>query len=140
MPETIGFRVPNDLAVLGGVLDRLEAYCAGLGMTPSQGRDIRLALDEILTNIIVHAWPEGGEHVAELNVSAEGGVLTFVVADDGVPFDPVAHPSPPQPDGIDMMPIGGLGLQLVRSIADALAYTRSGDRNRLEIKKRYRPA
>jgi serine/threonine-protein kinase RsbW len=139
MSEAIEFRVPNDLKNLGDILDRLERYCEGLGMAPALRRDVRLALDEILTNVISHAWPDGGAHAAELRLSAADGVLTCVVLDDGVPFDPVAHPARPPPDSVESIAIGGLGLVLVRKLADRLEYARVGGRNRLELTKIFRP-
>jgi len=138
MPETIGFHVPNDLKKLGPVLDRLEAYCAYLGMAPALGRDVRLALEEILTNIVSHAWPQGGDHAAELQVSGADGVLTCIVLDDGVPFDPLTHQPASRPRSLETSPIGGYGLTLVRRIADRLDYARIGGRNRLELRKIYR--
>ena len=138
MPEAMEVRVANDLTSLGSVLNRLDAYCAALGMAPAMCRDVRLALDEILTNVILHAWPHGGNHAAELHVSAADGVLTCVVVDDGVPFDPVAHPAPAKPQSLGASQIGGYGLVLVRAIADQLTYTCSDGRNRLELQKIYR--
>jgi anti-sigma regulatory factor (Ser/Thr protein kinase) len=47
---------------LRGVLDPAEKYCLRGGVPIEVAADVRLALEEILANLIVYAWPGGGQH------------------------------------------------------------------------------
>src|SRR5215510_1157261 len=79
------------------------------------GRELQrlnLVLDEIVTNLIEHAY------------------------DDGRPFDPLAAPAPELGTEPRERPIGGLGLHFVRRSVDALEHCRVGGRNLLRLRKR----
>jgi anti-sigma regulatory factor (Ser/Thr protein kinase) len=94
---------------------------------------VELVLEEVLVNAVSYAFPDGGVHAIELAVEIhpDGVVLRF--EDDGVAFDPLQAPDPPEPTTIDVAKPGGRGLMLVRKFAKGLAYQRSPDRNRFTV-------
>jgi len=51
------------------------------------------------------------------------------VSDDGVPFHPLAMPSPDTTRPLDEREPGGLGIHLVRSLATETSYARRDGRN-----------
>ena len=61
--------------------------------------------------------------------------LRFI--DDGAPYDPLAHTDPDTTLSAEERPIGGLGIMMVKKIADAVTYSRDGDRNTLTVFKRF---
>ena len=60
------------------------------------------------------------------------------VADDGRPFDPLSHALPAPPVDLRSVPVGGLGIKMMRSFADRMAYRRCGAINRLTLSFRIR--
>jgi Histidine kinase-like ATPase domain len=84
--------VPNRTDALRGVLDQAEKYCLRGGVPIEVAADVRLALEEILANLIAHPWPDGGQHEAELHLQVANGELRCEVQDDGVAFDPTVEP------------------------------------------------
>ena len=55
-------------------------------------------------------------------------------ADDGLRFDPIVEaPEPDLESGIDIRPDGGLGVHIVKAIADELAYSYGMGKNRLTM-------
>ncbi len=103
-------------------LDRQAAY------------NLRLAVDEIATNIIVHGYEEAGL-TGDILVQGKlnDGEITIAVEDSGTPFDPLAKKLPTEEDlarPLEERPIGGLGIYLVLKGVDKFAYERSGNRNR----------
>ncbi|HEV3071234.1 MAG TPA: ATP-binding protein [Solirubrobacteraceae bacterium] len=69
--------------------------------------DIRLAVTEACTNVVVHAYPDGHEGPLEVLATLAGEELTVVVRDEGAGISP-RRDSP----GL------GLGLPLIASLAE----------------------
>ena len=59
----------------------------------------------------------------------------MTITDDGIPFNPLNQRSPDTSLSIGEREIGGLGIHLVKSMADECSYTRKIDRNVLSIMK-----
>jgi serine/threonine-protein kinase RsbW len=76
--------------------------------------DLKLALTEACSNSVRHAYPGGGG-VVEIVYHLQPDRLVIEVADDGEGFDPVDHPTEE-----DELVEGGLGIAIIRSIADEL--------------------
>ncbi len=76
--------------------------------------DLKLALTEACSNSVRHAYGEGEGHV-EISFELRGDRLVVEVTDDGTGFEPgeagVAG-------GSDDLTEGGLGIAIIRSIAD----------------------
>jgi len=93
---------------------------------------LRLCLEEIFANIVMHAFA-GGEHAVRLALRCEAEEAVMTIIDDGTPFDPLAAPPPTRPTGLADAEPGGRGLLLVKSYANRLAYRREDGRNHLVL-------
>jgi phosphoserine phosphatase RsbU/P len=92
---------------------------------------LRLAVDEIATNAIVHGHA-GAAHTGALHVQAliAEPALTIILEDTGMPFDPRQAPPPENLDApLEERCIGGLGLYLTLQGVDECHYERIGERN-----------
>lgn len=104
---------------------------------------VEVVVAEVGNNIVIHGFGGGrGEAVGRqftvrVMVRSVGIVLEFV--DDGPPFDPVAA-TPGTPEESLARGGGGLGLYIMRQVADELTYRRVDDRNILTLVKRRRVA
>ena len=94
---------------------------------------LHVILDEICSNIVKHSGASFFEMGVELLAESGGVKLTF--ADDGVPYDPLSHEDPDTSLPADKRPIGGLGIMMVRKMADSMSYARTRDRNFLTVVK-----
>ena len=65
----------------------------------------------------------------------EGGILTVILTDNAIAFDPTASEEVDTTAGLDDRGIGGLGIHIVTSLVDELAYKRVGDINQLTLIK-----
>ena len=108
-------------------LDRKSAY------------KLRLAVDEIATNIIQHGYTEANL-AGEISCYAEleGVYLNITIEDWGQAYDYREYARPEslqQP--LESRPIGGLGIYLAMQSVDDFRYQRIGDRNRhlLSVKR-----
>ncbi len=94
---------------------------------------LEVAVEELVTNIVWYAHPEGGDHQIRLNYSVDEKRLYFTLEDEGIPFNPVDRPPPDKIEKIEDAKIGGLGLVLVRKMMDGMAYERKDGRNIVTI-------
>src|SRR6185436_19483438 len=97
---------------------------------------VNLALDELVTNVIKYGYDDADEHRIQVTVTVDGGLLTLSMDDDGKPFNPLEAPPPDLDLPIEERPIGGLGVFIVRSLADSLAYRREQGHNILTLTKK----
>lgn len=88
-------------------------------------------MEEAVTNVISYAFDPGPAREIQIRLWCDGGALFVEVSDDGRPFDPVAYEVAPTAKDLDSMPIGGVGIKLMRGFAASMTYQRAGQTNRL---------
>jgi anti-sigma regulatory factor (Ser/Thr protein kinase) len=103
------------------------------GVAENEFGKLDLILEEILVNVARYAYsPESGAvEVAYTPVGPHQ--LRVEIADFGRVFNPLQADPPDLSRGLAERPIGGLGVFLVRSMVDSIAYRREGDRNVLSF-------
>jgi len=125
-------------------LDRLDDMVAFiLDFATQQGFDqavvmkVRLAAEEVLVNIINHAYPDGAGsiHIACAPGGDGSSGLTLEIRDTGLPFNPLEKEEPDVSLPMEEREIGGLGIFLTRKVMDDIQYRREGDANILKLVK-----
>lgn len=96
---------------------------------------ILLCVDELITNIIAHAYNDKEEHAVLLECRINENDVELELRDDGVPFDPTTQTRPNTKLNLESRDIGGLGIHLVMTLMDKVQYMREGDYNVLKITK-----
>jgi serine/threonine-protein kinase RsbW len=124
----------QDLGELGVVSERLAAFGASHGIDEEVVLQVNLALEELITNIVMHAEAGQGCDI-HLRLSLEKGALTAVLSDNGAAFDPLTMPAPDIAASLEERDVGGLGIHLVRSLIDRVEYRRDGGRNQTTLIK-----
>ena len=94
-----------------------------------------LAIEELVTNCIKYGYQDANGHTIDFLLSVDEGVLSLEVVDDGNPFNPLTL-RVPICRSPGKRPIGGLGLHLLRELADEMRYERRDGTNRLRLTKR----
>jgi sigma-B regulation protein RsbU (phosphoserine phosphatase) len=112
----------------------LHAILAARNVAPGRIGDVELIAEELLTNVARAAGSrQGGVHLSlECALTPSDIRLTF--RDDGPQFDPVAADSPELDVDIADREVGGLGILLVRKLADHCRYSRADGWNIVEIR------
>lgn len=104
---------------------------------PSAGRgELRLLVEEVCTNVVLHAYPEREPGEMTLELRFEDGIASVLVEDDGVPFGPADAPAAELSIDWQERREGGVGWHLIRNLSDELGYERVDDHNRLTLRKR----
>ena len=123
----------NDLAGLREVSSAALAWLDQRGAGDALRFDVSLVIEEIVTNRIKYGWPDAGRHEIAVEIAEREGHVVVRFEDDGEPFDPREAPPPEFPESPEFRRPGGLGLHLVRGVADVTDYRSEHGVNRLEI-------
>ena len=118
-----GITVSAELSSLPGVLAYITDALQALGLSPKAVQEMELAVDEAVTNIVLHGYA-GTEGWVRLSceLADEGAGVVVVIEDTAPPFDPTAAPSPDLEGDADERPIGGLGVHFIRTMTDEMTY------------------
>ncbi len=129
-------QVPADVKRLGAIRRFVEEAAAGMGVDTQAIADMVQAVDEAATNIITHAY-RGRPGSIDLDVELEGEWLVVRLRDQGPPFDPTKFPRPDLTVPLERRKPGGLGIHLMRSFTDSMAWRRTPEGgNELTLTKR----
>jgi sigma-B regulation protein RsbU (phosphoserine phosphatase) len=90
---------------------------------------VELALEELLQNVIAHAFEDDREHTIEIEIEIGDGKIVVTLTDGGIPFDPLAGAEPDTSLCLERREPGGLGIHLVKKMAHELSYERRAHRN-----------
>ena len=131
--------VPGEHARVEDLNTSLEAVLARHGIDAGVRGDVRLIVEELASNAIEYGGKDGvdvGQHELSVNIGITGDLLSLQFRDQGAPFDPLSTPAPDLDADILDRPIGGLGLYLIRQIAESMHYERIDDCNLLRVSLR----
>jgi len=99
--------------------------------------EIILALDEMCSNLMIHAHQCNPDHHLEMNIDVpQEGKVVFEIMDDGQMFDINRFHQPELGNLIHEKRKGGLGIRLVKSIMDEVQYTTRGGKNVCRLSKK----
>ena len=106
-----------------------EDFATDAGLDARGGARLAVVVEELVSNAIRHGTA-GGKIAIDLSLESGDGEIALVLEDDGIAFDPTEQRvfTGPNPETG-----GGVGLALVRAWANAIAYTRTNGRNRIEL-------
>ena len=133
MADALEIRLENRLPEILRLAELVESFCAERQVPDRAVFNLNLALDEVLTNIIEYAFPDGGDHEILVRLALEGSALSAEVIDDGPPYDPTARPDPDVTLAIEDRPVGGLGVYFAKRMMDRVEYRRDLAANRLML-------
>jgi anti-sigma regulatory factor (Ser/Thr protein kinase) len=126
-------KIKNNIEEISRVCDKVREFCAENNISDEKYHDIVLILDEVVTNVINYAYPDGNEHVFALKINKEGEHIAIKLIDNGIPFDPLVRADPDVDSSIEERQIGGLGIFIVKQLSEVVEYSRIDDQNQLNI-------
>ena len=91
-------------------------------------QSVLLIFEEQFANIASYAYPGSkGEAAVSLRYGTAG--VTLTVSDTGIPFNPLDAPEIDTSLSLEERPVGGLGIHLVKQMADELTYRYADGKN-----------
>lgn len=129
----IQLRAPQDRELLPSLFAAIRDALARAGIARELAHDVLLVSEEVVCNAIDHGRPPGSEHEVSVQIHIGARDITLCFRDDGDPFDPLEHPPPDLDADIEDRDIGGLGVHLIRTLADEITYAREAHHNVLRV-------
>jgi serine/threonine-protein kinase RsbW len=127
--------IESDIMNIPGVLDQLETVMQADGFSVEEILDTQLALEEAVTNVIVHGYGKPGEQIV-VSCHTSPDRIEIRLADTAPRFDPLSIPEPILESSIDKRSIGGLGVFLIRQVMDGVSYRYENGKNILVLTKK----
>jgi anti-sigma regulatory factor (Ser/Thr protein kinase) len=113
--------IPLDPGGLAQAQDRIETWLEERGASARIRYVARLAVDELVANLLMHGRFAAGPVAPRLELDLESGGLALAFEDAAAPFDPRAAP-PPSAPRLEGEEVGGLGLALLARMATLRDY------------------
>lgn len=132
LPQSVSFILPSIVTMkkrFEPIIDKCGEIIDYLMSSPDIPKDealqfkIRLSIEEAVENVVRYAY-EGGLGWIEVGteLDAEGVMLTILLRDAGVPFNPLDKPDPDITLSAEERQIGGLGIFLCKQLMDHIEY------------------
>ena len=128
--------LPNDIETIPQLNEFIDTVAEEIGLDMSLTMSLNLAIEEAVVNVMEYAYPEGEQGNVDIEVSADDKWLTFIISDNGIPFDPTTQEDADTTLSAEERPIGGLGIFLVRQLMDSINYQRKDGKNILTLSKK----
>ena len=126
----------NEEQELMRVAEFMESVCDELQLDMHVAMKLQVAMEEMVTNVIFYAYPEGTTADISLTAESDGKEVTFILSDTGKPFDPTAKEDADTETNPMDREQGGMGILIVKNIMNEVTYQRLGDMNQLTMKKK----
>jgi len=128
-------RIKNQINELERVNQFVEEISEELGLDTEFQMNLNLVMEEMVSNVIFYAYPEGKVAEIELTAESDGKELTFVLSDQGKEFDPTTKEDINPNINPMEREIGGMGIYIVKKIMNKVTYQRLEGKNLLTMKK-----
>jgi len=111
----------------------VAACAAGADFSPARVREVELIVEEVLVNICRYAYSDATGEVEVSCLQGDARHLVLEVIDRGRPFNILELAAPDLKSDVEEREVGGLGIPLIRALANTVSYRREGDRNVLSF-------
>ena len=118
----------RELDIIKAILHTGEVASVGQALMA-----VHMAVEEVVVNIVEHAYPETVEGYIDVEIERRDGSITFCFRDGGIPFNPLEQEPPDTSLSIAQRPMGGLGIFLLLKEADTIDYEYSDNENILTV-------
>ncbi len=130
----LNIQISSRVSELRDLAAMVETFGEAHGLPNRTNFIINLALEELVTNTLVHGeFNDGVEPKIEIDLSIQDNRVLVVVESNGGKFDPTEDTQPDTTSELQTRPIGGLGIHLVKSQSDDISYEFVDGINRLTL-------
>lgn len=133
--------IAADFASLEPIRQFVLAAARTAGFPEDQFPKLELVLEEIVVNVMRHAYPPDAPGNVEVGCACDRPQhLCVQVRDAGRPFDPLSHPEVNLNVPLEERPTGKMGIFLVKRLAESISYEHTDGHNVLTFSVGPEPA
>ena len=125
----------NDIAQVTLLSSFMKSVIDKLHIADFDARQLRLAVEEAVVNVMEYAYPQDTQGDVMLHVCSDGTNVQVTITDNGAPFDPTASREVDITLPVEQRQVGGLGILLLRKTLDHIHYERKNNQNILTLTK-----
>lgn len=137
MPETpeLTLHLRYEVAEIDRLLAAVQAEAKRANWSDSLLNNVMLAAEEAVVNVINYATPANPDDTVDFSLLCKDGSVEIAVSDSGPEFDPLRQAPEVDTDlPLEQRKVGGLGIFLIRNLAESMEYVRKDGRNILKIR------
>ena len=123
------FTVVPDREAVAQVSDFLDGCVEDYAVPMRVGYSLKVVADEIFSNIVYYS----GAKTAQILFRDDPDRVTLVFLDDGTPYNPMEAEEPDTTADVEERSIGGLGLFMVKKMAEEIRYEYACAQNQLTV-------
>lgn len=123
------FSVQPNQEALSEASDFLDLCVEAFEIPLRTGYSLKVVTDEIFSNIVYYS----GAKNAEILFRNDADTITLIFLDDGNPYNPLESEEPDITAGVEDRKIGGLGLFMVKKMAQQVHYEYAARKNQLTV-------
>jgi len=120
--RSFNLNISNEMSEVIKILEYIEKLSLNGGFTREETNDILISVEETCVNVIRYALPTDKANTFEVQSWVEDELLTVVVKDKGIPFDPTRFMEFPSEFSSKRREMGGYGLLLIKQLMDEVNY------------------
>jgi serine/threonine-protein kinase RsbW len=111
----------------------VRGFFLALGAGETKLMKIDLLVEEIVVNIVRYGGMAVESSFIDVGMDTAEDKIILEISDNGPAFNPLEHEDPDLTAGLDDRRPGGLGIFLVKRIAEEIRYERRGGKNHLRL-------
>lgn len=119
--KTFSLQITAELKNIPTVHRFIESGARDLAIGAEDVYDLRLAVEEVITNTITYGHP-GRAGTIQIELSREDNAVVVQLWDEAKVFDPTTSPPPDFSRPPSERPVGGMGLYLLRESVDEIRH------------------
>ncbi|MCX6248304.1 MAG: SpoIIE family protein phosphatase [Bacteroidetes bacterium] len=134
--EIVRLKISNRVAEISKLVDLISDLEKRWSLPAAKAKEINLALEELVSNIIFYAYEDEFDHSVDIEFSKQPGTIIIRIEDDGKEFNILEADSDIDNSlGIDERPVGGLGIHFIKTFMNKIEYSREGGKNIVVLTK-----
>ncbi len=128
--EKLEFEIESKYENVAFACDRAKEFCMDAGLSENESINVEICLDEALNNVIKHSYKAEPGNKIILKFIRDKEKIAIDIIDFGL--SRTGKPKPEldfDPDDIDNLPEGGMGLFIIEQLMDGTNYRVEKERN-----------
>lgn len=129
--------IKSEYKNVNSTADGIKRFCMKNGIAESECNDLLICVIEALNNVITHSYNKEETKSIEIQVAIKDSEFITDISDKGIARTNFEKPTLDfDPDDIENLPEGGMGLFIIESLMDSTSYRSENGRNIFTMKKK----